>query len=101
VLTEVRNEAVGLRAGEAAGAASDEPEPGRAAVCHFLFGETEWAEEVERAQMAPVVEGGGPHADDHVGPAVDANGAANDVGVTPIFWTPKCGPTGPLFGRSE
>ena len=40
-------------------------------------------EEVERTQMAPVVEGGGQHADDLVGFAVDANRAADDVGVTP------------------
>ncbi len=87
--TEVGDEAVGLRAGEGAGATPDEADPGGATVGRFLFGETEWPEEVERTQVAPVVQGGGQHADDLVGFAVDANGAADDVAVAPEAILPE------------
>ena len=55
---------------------------GRAAVAGFLFRESEGTEQVDQTEMAPVVEGGRQHADDVVGFAVDANDAADDVGVT-------------------
>src|SRR2546422_1054615 len=72
-----------VRERDGAGATPDEAEPGGATVRCFLLGEAEWPEEVERPQMAPVVDGGGQHADDLVGFTVDADGAADDVGVTP------------------
>jgi len=87
--TEVDDEAVGLRAGERAGATPDEADPRGPPVGRLLFGESEWPEQVERTQMAPVVECGGQHADDLVGFAVDANGAADDVGVTPEAIAPE------------
>ena len=64
--TEARDEGFGLRAGDGAGATPDEAEPGGAAVRRLLVAETERPEEVERAQVAPVVQGGGQHADDLV-----------------------------------
>ena len=87
--TKVGDEAVALRAGEGAGATPDEAEPGGATVGRFLFAQTEWAEDVERTQVAPVVQGGGQHAHDLVAFAVDADGAADDVAVTPETILPE------------
>ena len=46
----------------------------------FLLIESERPEEIERAEVTPVVEPGGQHADDFVRFAVDAKRAADDVG---------------------
>ncbi len=86
---EAREEAFRLRAGEGGGATADEADPGAATVGPLLFGETERPEEVERTQMAPVVQGVGQHAHDLVYFAVDANGAADDAGVAPEARLPE------------
>src|SRR6185295_2982886 len=80
---EVGDEGFGLRSREARGATPDEAEPGGAAVAAFLLAETERPENVDPGQVAPVAEVGGQHADDFVGLAIDANGAADDAGVAP------------------
>src|SRR5207245_8726146 len=81
--TEAGDERFGLRAAEGGGATPDEAEPGGVAVADFPFVEAEGPEHVDPAQMAPVAEAGGQHADDLVGLAVDADRATDDVGVTP------------------
>jgi hypothetical protein len=66
--------------GHARARAAEELEVGRLAVAGELRGEGEGPEEVDAAEVPPVVERGGQHADDLVPFAVDAEAAADDVG---------------------
>ena len=61
--------------------AADQLERRRAAVGGCLGVEAEGPEHVDPSQVAPVVEGGGQHADDLLRFTVDAHGAADDAGI--------------------
>ena len=62
-------------------ASSDDAEDCAAPIGGLLLVERERAEEIEPAEMPPVIQPGRQNADDLVRFAVDANGAADDVGL--------------------
>src|SRR5688572_1967509 len=78
--TEGRDEGVGLRGGNAVAATADQIEPLVIARGGLRGGETERTEEIDVADQAAVVGPGGKDADDFMGFALNAEGAADDVG---------------------